>query len=48
MTLWMKFQSESIQMKATEQYFPMFILLYRVVLTSVYAVDRDSKVSSLN
>ena len=31
----MKFQSVTIQMKATEQYFPvmLFIMLYKVVLT---------------
>ena len=35
MTLWMKSLSVTIQMKATEQYFPvvLFITLYRVVLT---------------
>ena len=35
MTLWMKSLSVAIQMKATEQYFPvvLFITLYRVVLT---------------
>ena len=35
MSLWMKSQSVTIQMKATEQYFPvvLFIMLYKVVLT---------------
>ena len=33
---WMKSSSVTIQMKATEQYFPvvLFIMLYKVVLTS--------------
>ena len=38
----MKSQSVTIQMKATEQYFPvlLFILLYKVILTfeSVYEI----------
>ena len=36
MSLWMKSYSVTIQMKATEQYFPMvlLIMLYKVVLTS--------------
>ena len=35
MKLWMKSLSVTIQMKATEQYFPLvlFIMLYKVVLT---------------
>ena len=35
MSLWMKSLSVTIQMKATEQYFPvvLFIMLYQVVLT---------------
>ena len=35
MSLWMKSLSVTIQMKATEQYFPvvLFIMLYKVVLT---------------
>ena len=35
MKLWMKSCSVTIQMKATEQYFPvaLFIMLYKVVLT---------------
>ena len=35
LSLWMKSQSVFIQMKATEQYFPvvLFIMLYKVVLT---------------
>ena len=35
MSLWMKSYSVTIQMKATEQYFPvvLFIMLYKVVLT---------------
>ena len=34
MSLWMKFYGVTIQMKATEQYFPvvLFIMLYKVVL----------------
>ena len=37
MTLWMKSYGVTIQMKATEQYFPvvLFIMLYKVVLKSV-------------
>ena len=35
MSLWMKSCGVTIQMKATEQYFPvvLFIMLYKVVLT---------------
>ena len=35
MCLWMKSYSVIIQMKATEQYFPvvLFIMLYKVILT---------------
>ena len=35
LSLWMKYQSVTIQMKATEQYFAvvLFIMLYKVVLT---------------
>ena len=35
MSLWMKSYDVTIQMKATEQYFPvvLFIMLYKVVLT---------------
>ena len=35
MSLWMKSYVVTIQMKATEQYFPvvLFIILYKVVLT---------------
>ena len=35
LSLWMKSKSVTIQMKATEQYFPVvpFIMLYKVVLT---------------
>ena len=35
MSLWMKSLSVTIQIKATEQYFPvvLFIMLYKVVLT---------------
>ena len=35
LSLWTKSQSVTIQMKATEQYFPvvLFIMLYKVVLT---------------
>ena len=33
-SLWMKSQSVTIQMKATEQYFPvvLFIMLYKMIL----------------
>ena len=35
LSLWRKSQSATIQMKASEQYFPvvLFIMLYKVVLT---------------
>ena len=35
MSLWMKSENVTIQMKATEQYFPvvLFIMLYKVVQT---------------
>ena len=35
MSLWMKSYGVTIQLKATEQYFPvvLFIMLYKVVLT---------------
>ena len=35
LSLWIKSKSVTIQMKATEQYFPvvLFIMLYKVVLT---------------
>ena len=35
MSLWMKSESVTIQMKATEQYFPvvLLIMVYKVVLT---------------
>ena len=35
LSMWMKSLSVTIQMKATEQYFPvvLFIMLYKVVLT---------------
>ena len=35
MSLWMKSYAVTIQMKATEEYFPvvLFIMLYKVVLT---------------
>ena len=41
MSLWVKFYSVTIQMKATEQYFPvvMFIMLYKVIL-SFESVDK--------
>ena len=45
MNLWMKSYGVTIQMKATEQYFPMvlFIILYKVVLTykSVNEIQRS-------
>ena len=38
MSLWMKFYGVTIQMKATEQFFPvvLFIISYKVVLTILY------------
>ena len=38
MSLWIKSYGVTIQMKATEQYFPvvLFIMLYKVVLTFEY------------
>ena len=35
MSMWMKSYGVTIQMKATEQYFPevLFIMLYKVILT---------------
>ena len=45
----MKSQSVTIQMKATEQYFPvvLFIMLYKVVLT-FKSVDEIVKCDHLN
>ena len=45
----MKFLSVAIQMKATEQYFPvvLFIMLYKVVLT-FESVDEIPKCDHLN
>ena len=45
----MKFYSVTIQMKATEQYFPvvLFIMLYKVVLT-FESVDEIQKCDHLN
>ena len=44
MSLWMESLSVTIQMKATEQYFPvvLFIMLYKVVLT-FQSVDETVK-----
>ena len=41
MTLWTKYYSVTIQMKVTEQYFPvvLFITLYKVVLTFESVVE---------
>ena len=41
MSLWVKSYGVTIQMKATEQYFPvvLFIMLYKMVLTSDTAVE---------
>ena len=38
MSLWMKSHGVTIQMKASEQYFPvvLFVMLYKVVLTFEY------------
>ena len=47
MSLWMKSYDVTIQMKATEQYFPvvMFIKLYKVVLTFESVDDHSNKTS---
>ena len=47
--LWMKSLSVTIQMKATEQYFPvvLFAILYKVVL-SLESVDEILKCDHLN
>ena len=44
MSLWMKSHGVTIQMKATEQYFPvvLFVMLYKVVLTTEF-VDKILK-----
>ena len=49
MSLWMKSYGVAIQMKATEQYFPvvLFIMLYKVVLT-FESVDEIQKCSHPN
>ena len=49
MSLWMKSKSVTIQMKATEQYFPvvLFVILYKVVLTFDY-VNEILKCDSSN
>ena len=49
MSLWMKSQNVTIQMKATEQYFPvvLFIMLYKVVLT-FESVNEIPKCDHLN
>ena len=48
---WMKFLSETIQMKATEQYFPVVLfklsMLYKVVLT-FQSVDEILKCDNSN
>ena len=46
MSLWMKSYGVTIQMKATEKYFPvvLFIMLYKVVLT-FESVDKIQKMS---
>ena len=48
MSLWMKSHGVTIQMKATEQYFPvvLFITLYKVVLT-FESVDEISHLNYL-
>ena len=51
MSLWMKPYDVTIQMKATEQYFPveLFIMLYKVVLTFESVDDilwRDHSIES--
>ena len=49
MSLWMKSYGVTIQMKATEQYFPMvlFIMVYKVILT-FESVDEIVKCDHLN
>ena len=49
MSLWMKSYGVTIQMKATEQYFPvvLFIILYKVVLTFEF-VDEILKCNHSN
>ena len=44
--LWMKSQCVTIQMKATEQYFPvvLFIMLYKMVLI----FESEEEISSVN
>ena len=49
MSLWMKSYGVTIQMKATEQYFPvvLFIMLYKVILTFEF-VDENLSCGHLN
>ena len=49
MSLWIKSYGVNIQMKATEQYFPvvLFIMLYKVVLT-FESVDKILKCDPSN
>ena len=49
MSLWIKSYSFVIQMKVTEQYFPvvLFITLYKVILT-LESVDENLKSDFLN
>ena len=49
MSLWIKSYGMTIQMKATEQYFPvvLFIMLYKVVLT-FESVDESLKCDHSN
>jgi len=49
LSLWMKSKSVTIQMKATEQYFPvvLFVMLYMMVLT-FESVDEILKCDHLN
>ena len=49
LSLWMKSYGVTIEMKATEQYFPvvLFIMLYKVVLTFV-SVDEILKYDHSN
>ena len=53
MSLWIKSYSVAIQMKATEQYFPvvLFIMLYKMVLTfesvdEILWCDHSNEISS--
>ena len=55
MSLWVKSSTATIQMKATEQYFPvvLFIMLYKVVLTcdsvdEIHRIEESPTCSTMN